>query len=107
MVPLFGAVYAAPNKGTIIYTDLGRQKIPLNPPVKGKIQGLFKAFECFSSTFKKKKNFKDYSRQSCIFKSFSSLCEPCCIRPNEKIPMFRVIQPYLISLVSYTLDFSM
>ena len=23
----------------------------LNPPVKGKIQGLFKAFECFSSTF--------------------------------------------------------
>ena len=26
----------------------------LNPPVNGKIQGLFKAFECFSSTFQGK-----------------------------------------------------
>ena len=31
----------------------------LNPPVKGKIQGLFKAFECFSSTFKANLIFKD------------------------------------------------
>ena len=39
----------------------------LNPPVNGKIQVLFKA------------NFilKDFSRQSCVFKYFSSLCEPC------------------------------
>ena len=35
------------------YTDLG-----LNPPVNGKIQGLFKAFECFSSTFQGKSNFQ-------------------------------------------------
>ena len=28
------------------------------PPVNGKIQGLFKAFECFSSTFKGKFNFQ-------------------------------------------------
>ena len=48
MVPLFGATYAAPNKGTTIHvTDLG-------PPVNGKIRGLFKAFECFSSTFQGK-----------------------------------------------------
>ena len=25
-MPLFGAAYAAPNKGTTIYTDLGLQK---------------------------------------------------------------------------------
>ena len=30
----------------------------LNPAVNGKIQGLFKAFECFSSTFKGKFNFQ-------------------------------------------------
>ena len=33
------------------YTDLGFPKTLLNPPVNGKIQGLFKAFKCFSSTF--------------------------------------------------------
>ena len=45
MVPLFGAAYAAPNKGTtIFFTDLGLQITVLNPPVNGKIQGLFKAF---------------------------------------------------------------
>ena len=30
----------------------------LNPPVKGKIQGLYKAFECFSCTFQGKFNFQ-------------------------------------------------
>ena len=30
----------------------------LNPPVKGKIQGLFKAFECFSCTFQGKFNLQ-------------------------------------------------
>ena len=30
----------------------------LNSPVNGKIQGLFKAFECFSSTFQGKFNFQ-------------------------------------------------
>ena len=39
------------------YTNLGFQKTLLNPPVNGKIQGLFKAFECFSSTFQGKFNF--------------------------------------------------
>ena len=49
----------------------------LNPPVNGKIQGLFKAFGRFSSTFKANLIFKDFLRQSCIFKYFSSLCQPC------------------------------
>ena len=30
----------------------------LNPPVNGKIQGLIKVFECFSSTFQGKLNFQ-------------------------------------------------
>ena len=34
------------------------KKTLLNPPVNGKIQGLFKAFECFSSTFQGKFNFQ-------------------------------------------------
>ena len=52
MVPLFDAAYAAPNKGTTILYWL------LNPPVNGKIQGLFKAFDCFSSTFQGKLYFQ-------------------------------------------------
>ena len=58
MVPLFGAAYAAPNKGTAILYRFRSPKTLLNPPVNGKIQGLFKAFECFSSTFQGKFNFQ-------------------------------------------------
>ena len=74
MVPLFGVAYAAPNKGTITLYGFSWPKTLLNPPVKGKIQGLFKAFECNSSTLKANLIFKDFSRQSYIFKYFSSLC---------------------------------
>ena len=59
MVPVFGAAYAAPNKGTTILYCIRSPKTVLNPPVNGKIQGLFKAFECFSSTFQGKFNFQD------------------------------------------------
>ena len=48
MVLLFGA--AAPQ----LYTDLGLKKTVLNHLANGKIQGLFKAFVCFSSTFQDK-----------------------------------------------------
>ena len=54
MVPVFGAAYAAPNKGTTILYWFRSPKTVLNPPVNGKIQNLFKAFECFSSTFQGK-----------------------------------------------------
>ena len=50
-MPLFGA---APQ----FFTDLGLQKTVLNPLANGKIQGLFKAFECFSSTFPGKYHFQ-------------------------------------------------
>ena len=55
-IPLFGAAYAAPNKDTTILYWLRSPKTVLNTPVN-KIQGLFKAFECFSSTFHAKVNF--------------------------------------------------
>ena len=51
VVPLFGAASAAPNKGITILYRFRFPKTLLNPPVNGKIQGLFKALECFSSTF--------------------------------------------------------
>ena len=62
MVPLFGAAYAAPNKGTTILYQFRPPKTVLNPLANGKIQGLFKAFECFSSSFQGKGPF--------IFKDF-------------------------------------
>ena len=58
VVPIFGAAYAAPYKGTTILYLFGSPKTVLNPPVNGKIQGLFKAFECFSSTFQGKFDFQ-------------------------------------------------
>ena len=58
MVPLFGAAYAAPNKGTTILYSFRSPKTVLNPPVNGEIHGLFKAFMCFSSTFQGKFNFQ-------------------------------------------------
>ena len=58
MVPLFGPAYAASNKGTHNLILIYIIKESVNPPVNGKIRGLFKAFECFSSTFQGKFNFQ-------------------------------------------------
>ena len=60
MVPLFGAANAAPNKGTTILYWFRSPKTLLNhyPPVNGKIQGLFKTFECSSSIFPDKFHFQ-------------------------------------------------
>ena len=74
---LFGAAYAAPNKGTTILYLFRSPKTVLKPPVNGKIQGLFKAYQCFQVLFKANLIFRDFSRQTCIFKYFSSLWEPC------------------------------
>ena len=69
MVPLFGVAYA---KGITFRSP----KTALNPPVNGKIQGLFRAFDCFQVLFNANLIFKDFSRQTCIFKYFSRLCKP-------------------------------
>ena len=46
------------NKDTTILYCYRSPKTVLNTPVNGKIQGLFKAFDCFSSTFQGKFNFQ-------------------------------------------------
>ena len=92
VVPLFGAAFAAPNKGTTSLYGSRSPKTALNPPVNGKIQGLFKAFECFPVLFKANLFFKDFSRQCCIFKYFSSLCQPCTNDPDCEI-----IKDYLMA----------
>ena len=47
MVPLFGAAYAAPNKGTTILYWFRPPKNGVESSCKySKIQGLFNAFEC-------------------------------------------------------------
>ena len=58
MVSLFGAAYAAPNKGTIILYWFKPSKNSVESHENGKIQGHFKAFECFSSTFQGKFYFQ-------------------------------------------------
>ena len=97
-MPLFGAAYAAPNKSTTILYRFRSPKTLLNPPVNGKIQGLFKAFECFQVLSKANLVFKAFIRQSCIFKYFSSLCEPCLTissfkiyRQNNHSPLIMII----------------
>ena len=83
VVPLFGAAFAAPNKGTTILYWFGSQSTVLIPTENRRILWLFKAFEWFSSTFLKADLiFKDFSRKPSKFKYFSSLCEPCT---REKI----------------------
>ena len=50
--------YAAPNKDTKILYWFRSPKTKKYPHVNGKIQGLFKAFDCFSSSFQGKFNFQ-------------------------------------------------
>ena len=59
---LFGAAYAAPNIGTTILYWLSSHSTVLSPTENSRIQGLFKAFEWFSSTFQGRFDF-----QACIY----------------------------------------
>ena len=76
MVPLFGAAYDALHQTTApqFYTDLGLQKTVLNSLANGKIQGLFKAFECSSSTFQG--IFQGLFKTILYIQVLSSLCGP-------------------------------
>ena len=60
-------------KAQQFYTDLGLLLTVLSPTENSRIQGLFKAFELFSSLFKADLIFKDFSRKPSKFKYFSSL----------------------------------
>ena len=58
VVPLFGAAYAAPNKGTTILYWFWTLSTVLSLTENSRIQGFFKAFEWFSSTFQGRFNFQ-------------------------------------------------
>ena len=73
---IFGAAYAAPNKGTTFYTDLGLLSTVLSPTENSRIQGLLRLLSYFSVIFRADLIFKDFSRKPSKFKYFSSLCEP-------------------------------
>ena len=66
------------------YTDLGLRKTVLNPFANGKIQGLFKAFECFSSTFQGK--FESTWLQNVLF--FFLLPVGVCIDVNFNLSLY-------------------
>ena len=61
-------------KAPQFYTDLGLQKTVLNLLANGKIQGLFKAFECFQVLFKANSIFKDF-QDSPVYPSTFQTCE--------------------------------
>ena len=58
VVPLFGAANAAPNKGTAILYWYRILTTALSSTENRRIQGLFKAFEWFPSTFQGRFNFQ-------------------------------------------------
>ena len=57
-MPLFGAAFAAPNKGTTVLFWFRSLSTVLIPTENKRIQGLFKAFAWFSSTFQGIFNFQ-------------------------------------------------
>ena len=77
-MPLFGAAFAAPNKGTTVLFRFRSLSTVLIPTENRRIRGLFMTFVWFPVLFKAYLFFKDFSRKPSKFKYFSSLCEPCC-----------------------------
>ena len=64
VVLLFGAAYAASNKGTKISYWFRFLSTVLSPTENSIIQGLFKAFEWFSSTFQGRFNLQGFFKQA-------------------------------------------
>ena len=58
VVPLFGAAFAAPNKGTTVLFWFRPLSTVFIPTENKRIQGLFKAFAWFSSTIQGIFNFQ-------------------------------------------------
>ena len=76
MVPLFGAAYAAPNKGTTILYWFMSTKTVLNLPVNGKIWDFSRSLSVFQVLFKANLIFKDFSRQSVYSSTFQACVNP-------------------------------
>ena len=58
VVPSFGAAFSAPNKGKTILYSFRSLSTVLSCTDNRRFQGLFKAFEWFSSTFQGRFNFQ-------------------------------------------------
>ena len=58
VAPIFGTAFAAPNKGTTVLYWFFSLWTVLSPTENSRIQGLFNAFEWFSSTFQGRLNYQ-------------------------------------------------
>ena len=79
-MPIFGAAYAAPNKGTTILSWFRSLSTVISPTENSRIQVIFKAFEWFSSTFQGRFNFQDSPLNSRTFKHVRTLYIITCGR---------------------------
>ena len=64
VVPLFGAAFAAPNKGTTILYWFRSLSTVSSSTENRRIQDLFKALEYFSSTFQGGFNFQGHFKKA-------------------------------------------
>ena len=101
-------------KAPQFHTDIGLKKIVMNPLANGNIQGHFKAFECFSSTFQASFYFQglfktvlyiqvlfkpvltlrylgDFKSQSANYDAEDRHNCDIFLHPCEKIRLFRII----------------
>ena len=74
VVPLFGAAFAAPNKGTTILY-LSKSTVLSSTEIE-EFKDFSRPLNDFPVLFKADLIFKDFSRKPSKFKYFSSLCEP-------------------------------
>ena len=96
MVLSFGAAYAAPNESTTLLYCYRSPKTVLNPPVNGKIHGLFKAFECFSSTFQGRFNLQS------LFKTV--LYIQVLFKPVQTLSIYKsILDPTLVRALTWNL----
>ena len=96
-------------KAPQFYTNLGLRRL-LNPPVYVKNQRLFKAFECFSSSFQGKFYFQGLfktvlyiqvlfkSVRTLVYKWYTVLSQGCAIAP---ITHFQSLRPFRNSVVRH------
>ena len=77
----------------------------LNPPLNGKIQGLFKAFESFSNTFQGEFNFQGLFKTvlyiQVLFKSVRTMSFLAC----DDFCRLLIVGPYLDTLIGFLKDF--
>ena len=91
-MPIFGAAYAAPNIGTTIFILIQVFINSAKSIENSRIQGLFKAFEQFSSTFQGRFNFQGLFKKAL---SIQVLSKP--VRAN---PVSHLCLDYVLHLLA-------